>query len=128
MPRALNSERINNPQPADPRFPADAQFDLIVEGSSLDKLAREGDLIRCVDLERAGIGIANGDIVVIERRRGEGAELLAKRVLKQGEAIEFWSESTLDYWREPVIRQSWNGCSAPEMRIVAKVLYAYPKR
>lgn len=96
MPRGLNSDRINNPPPPDPRFPADVQFDLVVEGSSLDKLAREGDLIRCIDIKRAGINVASGDIVVIERRRGERAELLAKRVLRQGESIELWSDSTLD--------------------------------
>lgn len=124
MPKGLNSERIDCPQPLDPRFPPEAQFDLIVEGSSLNKLAREGDLIRCVDIERGRVKIENGDIVVIERTKGEGRELLAKRVLKQCERYELWSESSHEFWREPVIRQDDDS----SIRIVAKVLYAYRKR
>ncbi len=124
MPKGLNSERIASPLPLDPRFPPEAQFDLMVQGSSLDKLAREGDLIRCVDIERGQIKIENGDIVVIERSRGDARELLGKRVLRQCEQVELWSESNHDFWREPVIRE--DGDSG--IRIVAKVLYVYRKR
>lgn len=124
MPKALNGDRIDCPEPSDPRFPSEAQFDLVVEGSSLNKLAREGDLIRCVDIERGGIKIENGDIVVIERSRGDARELLAKRVLKQCERYELWSESNHEFWREPVIRDDGDN----DIRIIAKVLYAYRKR
>lgn len=124
MPKGLSSERIDCPCPLDPRFPPEVQFDLVVEGSSLDKFAREGDLIRCVDIERSRVRIENGDIVVIERSRGEALELLGKRVLKQCDQVELWSESNHEFWREPVIRKD-RDCG---IRIVAKVLYAYRKR
>ncbi len=122
MPRGLNSEKMN-PDAPDPRFPSDAQFDLVVEGSSLDKLARKGELLRCVDI--GSVRLASGDIVVIERLRGDRLELLGKRALLQGEDLELWSESTLDYWREPVIRQSRATDVDPGVRIIGKVLYAH---
>ncbi|WP_424362806.1 hypothetical protein [Methylocystis parvus] len=125
MPRGLNSEKIC-PNAPDPRFPPDAQFDLVVEGSSLDKLAREGELLRCVDVSSASV--ASGDIVVIERLRGDSLELLGKRALLQGEDLELWSESTLDYWREPVIRQGRPDGPAADVRIIGKVLYAHRRR
>jgi hypothetical protein len=125
MPRGLNSGRIS-PDAPDPRFPAEAQFDLVVEGSSLDKLAREGELLRCVDI--GNTSVSSGDIVVIERLRGDSLELLGKRALLQGEDLELWSESTLDYWREPVIRQSRTACAASGVRVIGKVLYAHRRR
>ncbi|MGJ0505917.1 MAG: hypothetical protein ACR652_02035 [Methylocystis sp.] len=127
MPRGLNGDRIN-PDAPDPRFPAEAQFDLRVEGSSVDKLAREGELLRCVDVDGAGLRVATGDIVVIERQRGEITELIGKRVLRQGDALELWSESTLDYWREPVIRHHHADRADPGPRIIGKVLYAHRPR
>ncbi len=124
MPKSLSNERIDCPHPPDPRFPPEAQFDLVVEGSSLDKLANEGDLIRCVDIERGRVEIRNGDIVIVERTKGDARELLGKRVLKQCEQVELWSESNHEFWREPVIRNEGESGT----RIVAKVLYAYRKR
>ena len=109
------------------RFPAEAQFDLVVEGSSLNKLAREGDLIRCLDVDLAEVEVRDGDIVAIERRQGEDIELLGKRAIKQGEDLELWSESTLDCWRAPVIRHNQERRLTAEVRIIGKVLYAYRK-
>lgn len=43
--------------PPDPRFPIAAQFDLIVEGTSLNKFAQPGDRLRCVDFVKAGVEI-----------------------------------------------------------------------
>lgn len=127
MPAGLRNERLYGPDPQDPRFPAEAQFDLVVEGSSLDKLARQGDLIRCLDVDVAEVEISDGDIVVIERRRGDDIELLGKRAIRQGEDLELWSESTRDCWREPVIRHKQERRLAGEVRIIGKVLYAYRK-
>lgn len=127
MPTGLRNERLYGPDPQDPRFPAEAQFDLVVEGSSLDKLARQGDLIRCLDVDLAEVEISDGDIVVIERRRGDDIELLGKRAIKQGDDLELCSESTRDFWREPVIRHSQKRRLAGEVRIIGKVLYAYRK-
>lgn len=125
MPKGLNRQRMYSPEPPDPRFPVAAQFDLIVEGSSLDKLAREGARLRCVDVDLDEVEIRHGDVVVIERRKGEETELLGKRALRQGEALELWSESTSDFWREPVIRYELSESRREELRIVAKILYAY---
>lgn len=125
MPRGLNRERIR-PVAPDPRFPEETQFDLLVEGSSLDKLARQGELLRCVEID--SVSLASGDIVVIERRRGDSLELVGKRALLQGENLELWSESTIDYWREPVIRQNSAADPPPGMRIIGKALYAHRRR
>ena len=39
-----------SPFPADPRFASEAQFDLVVQGNSINKVAQDGDRIRCVSL------------------------------------------------------------------------------
>jgi hypothetical protein len=125
MPKGLNKQRMYNPDPPDPRFPGPAQFDLIVEGSSLDKCAREGARLRCIDIDLNNVEILNGDVVVIERCKGGEIELLGKRALRQGEALELWSESTNDFWREPVIRYDRLESCREDLRIIAKILYAY---
>lgn len=51
--------------------------------------------------------------------------MLGKRALRQGEALELWSESTNDFWREPVIRYDRLESRREELRIIAKILYAY---
>lgn len=125
MPKGLNAQRMYSPDPPDPRFPGPAQFDLIVEGSSLDKFAREGARLRCIDVDLNNVEILNGDVVVIERCKGGEIELLGKRALRQGEALELWSESTNDFWREPVIRYDRLESRREDLRIIAKILYAY---
>lgn len=58
--------------PPDPGYPVESQYDCSVVGTSIDKLARPGDFLRCVDYALAGVEPEDSDIVVVERRGGAG--------------------------------------------------------
>jgi len=117
-----------NPFPLDPRFPKEVQFDLIVEGSSLNKFAHEGDYLRCVDIDYSGIDILEGDLVVIERTREKSLrELSARRVRINNGRHEFWPESDDPRWRAPVIAKDGVAEAGEEVKILAKVLWTYRK-
>ena len=52
------------PVPTDPRFPAEAQYGLVMRGTSFDRHAHDGDVVICVDLERAGLELQDNDLAV----------------------------------------------------------------
>lgn len=112
-----------NPFPPDPRFPVAAQFDLIVSGTSLNKVAAEGARLRCVDIMEAGVEIRNGDLVIVRRIRDSfGVETTAKRLKVVGGRRELWPDSTDPKWQAPIVL---NGPEAEEITITAVVLWAY---
>ena len=119
------SRSPKSPFPADPRYPQDAQYDLTVRGSSIDRVARDGDLLRCVDLNTVNIEVANGDLVLVRRTRDNGqlVEISAKRVRRIGEMIELWPDSNDPQWQSPIgpLEQAED----PEIRIVAWIPYVY---
>lgn len=110
--------------PADPRYPATAQYDLVVRGSSIDRVARDGDRLRCVDLRETGLDVSDGDLVVVERRREGGhlVETTAKRVRQRGAKRELWPDSDDPQWQEPI---SYGEAQGDAVEIIALVLYAY---
>ncbi len=114
------------PFPPDPRFPVEAQFDLLVEGSSINKFAQEGDYIRCVDVAKAGIEIQDGDLVVIERIRERTLrETSARRVRRNGDRYEFWPESDDPRWQTPILVKDGASDLGDDVRTIAKVLWKY---
>jgi hypothetical protein len=74
--------------PADPRYPIEAQYALIVRGTSLNRLAQDGEVVVCVDIERAGIQVLDDDPVVIEQTRHGLYEVTGKRVRKKGNTVD----------------------------------------
>lgn len=107
--------------PPDPRWPAEFQYDVVVKGTSLNRVARDGDYLRCVDIAKAGIEIRDGDLVVARRTRGDLAETTAKRAKKRGIEIELWPDSTDPKWQEPLIP----GRETGEITLLALGLYSY---
>lgn len=98
------ADAVESVFPADPRYPIDAQYDLVVRGTSIDKIAREGDLLRCIDVVKAGIEVRDGDLVICRRTRGQLVEVTAKRVRRRAAgAMELWPESTDPRWQEPIL-------------------------
>ena len=87
----MDLERV--PVAPDPRYPTDAQYALKVRGSSINRIARDGSILVCVDIMAAGIEIRDRDLVVVERRRGSLVETTVKRVRKAKGALELWPES-----------------------------------
>lgn len=113
-----------SPFPADPRFPVEAQYDLIVRGTSIDRFASPGERLRCVDITQAEIDVHDGDLVIVQRTRMDGAmiETTAKRYTRRGGKIVLMPDSTDPRWQEPLTLDARDG---EEIRVVAKVVYKY---
>ena len=110
--------------PADPRFPASAQYDLVVRGTSIDKTARDGDIIRVVRVADVGYAPTDGDLVVVQRTRfsGQIVETTAKRLRIRRDSMELWPESSDERWQEPI---PYGGAAEGEMvEIIGLALYA----
>ena len=107
----------------DMRFPSESQYLLQINGESLNRIARNGDFILCLDYLEAGIEIKSGDLVVVERSRdgGHTIERTAKRIIRRDNVIELRPESDDPRFQEPVI-YSEHDEEATEVRILAKVL------
>jgi len=84
-------ERV--PVAPDPRYPPEAQYALRVNGNSVNKVARDGIVVICVDVIAAGIEIRENDLVWVERRRGDLVEATVKRIRRGRNGLELWPES-----------------------------------
>lgn len=101
----------------------------IVSGDSINRKAPEGSLAHVVDAIEMGYAPADGDWVVVERRRDQGG--LRERTIKQVEIREgkvlLMPRSTNAKWSEPV--NYLNGSAKPgediEVEIVGKVIGFY---
>jgi SOS-response transcriptional repressor LexA len=109
--------------PADNRYPATSQIAFRVEGTSLDKIAQPGSFLICVDIYRSDEGIADNDLVIVERTRfnGQMMERTAKRARKVISGWELWPESNDPNHQEPI--RVDEGLEADEVRLAAKVLW-----
>jgi len=107
----------------DLRFPSESQYLLQINGESLNRIARDGDLILCLDYLQAGIEIKSGDLAVVERSRdgGHTVERTAKRLIRRDDVVELHPESDDPRFQEPVIFNEHDE-EATEVRIIAKVL------
>lgn len=107
----------------DKRYASEAQYLLRIKGESLNRIARDGDFILCVDYGLAGFEITSGDLVVVERSRdgGHTFERTAKRIFRHNDEIELRPESNDPRFQEPVVFDEHSE-EASEVRIIAKVL------
>ena len=64
----------------DTKWPAEAVYALRVRGNSINRQARDGDLVLCLDVWAAPRKYRNGDWVIVERKRGGLIETTIKRV------------------------------------------------
>lgn len=115
------------PVPLDPQYPRGKLFGLIVRGSSINKIAADGDVLVCLDLS-AGFDVAQDDLVIVERRRAQEGlrEVSAKRIRRKHATIEFWPESTDPRWQEPlVIRENMEATDDLDVRVIARVEWVF---
>jgi transcriptional regulator with XRE-family HTH domain len=84
-------ERV--PVAPDPRYPADAQYALKIRGNSVNRIAKHGTIVICVDIVAAGVELRDGDLVWVERKRGSLVEATIKRLRKGKSGPELWPES-----------------------------------
>ncbi|PVB59342.1 S24 family peptidase [Labrenzia sp. 011] len=107
----------------DLRYPSECQYLLQINGESLNRIARDGDLVLCLDYLAAGIDIRSGDLAVVERSRdgGQTIERTAKRIIRHENGIELRPESDDPRFQEPIIFNELDE-EATEVRIIAKIL------
>lgn len=122
----ISNVKIVSPFPVDLNYPADAQFDLVVEDNSLDGFARNGDFLRCIDARVLNDFPQDGDLVVLRRIKNDLIETTVKRVRRLGERLELWPEREEEvHASKVVVIDKFN--NQIEFNIIAKVLWAYRK-
>ncbi|MDR1827979.1 MAG: hypothetical protein LBR29_06585 [Methylobacteriaceae bacterium] len=115
-----------SPFPPDSRFPVEAQFDMVVHGTSLNRFARDGQRLRCAFFEQYPFALEDNDIVIVERYRGDLRERTAKRWrMRQGKA-ELWPDSDDPRWQQPLIVDRETSFAEGDLiRVFGVVLYVY---
>lgn len=105
-------------------YPTEWQYAFVVEGESLNKIARPGARLVCVDIIKSQIDIADGDLVIVERTRfaGQMIERTAKRVRETLAGIELWPESTDPEHQEAMSYRTGND-DGDGVVVKAKVLW-----
>ena len=119
-PRAMSVPSIGG-------YPADCQVAFIVDGESLNKIARDGDVLICLDLIKTGVSIRDNDLVIVEMTKhdGEFVDRSAKRVRKTLSGYELWPESDHPDFQEPMVLDRVD--EGVEMTVSAKVLWIIRK-
>lgn len=84
-------ERV--PVAPDPRYPEESQYALKIRGNSVNRVAKDGTIVICVDIEAPGVDLRDGDLVWVERHRGGLVEATIKRLRRGKEGPELWPES-----------------------------------
>jgi hypothetical protein len=120
----MDEESYGSP-PADPRFNKQVQFDLLVQGDSFNKFANSGDIVRCVDTNKANINLEENDLVIVERTRHSLKELSARRYTKIRGYYILQSESTEKVFQEPLIYGDKGSKNSKDIKIIGKILYVY---
>ncbi|UHC20430.1 hypothetical protein LRS73_35235 (plasmid) [Methylobacterium currus] len=112
----------------DPRWPAKAQFALVVRGTSINRVAPDGALLHCVDPRQTREEPRSGDLVIVERKRHSGQDLerTAKRYRPTDTGHELWPDST-DARHKPIVvdnsEEPEEGTSIEVIGLVIRVAY-----
>ena len=114
------------PIPADPRIPAHAQWLEEVVGESMNNIIAPGLLVHVVDPITAGYTPRDGDLVIIERTRRQGAEIerSIKRVWRAGDGWEFRGDSSIAEFNDPIPLIAADNDDTDEVRIAGWVRHA----
>jgi transcriptional regulator with XRE-family HTH domain len=99
-----------------------------VSGDSMDRLLPHGALIHVVDAIAMGYAAKHGDLVVVVRRRAQGAfvERSIKQVEMTANGVELWPRSHNPRWSAPLtMRDGMPDGEDAVVEIVGKVVQAY---
>ena len=115
------------PITADPAYPHDAQYGLIVRGNSMNRVFDNGEVMHCLDLLMAKLEPEENDIVIVERVRAQAGqrEVTAKRITKRGKLIVLNPDSTESKWKPIEFNPKDGHDGDEEVRVVAVVLATY---
>jgi hypothetical protein len=109
------------------RYPMTAQFDLRVEDDCIDRVARRGDYLRCVDPEMTEIEIDDGDLVVIATHNGDETRLLARRLHRLADRTIFSLDCANPARADETIVVMKSEAQNAPIRIFAKALFAWSR-
>lgn len=84
-----------------PDYPAEAQFALVVAGNSVNRIASDGAHVHCVDIIKGMVSVRSGDVVVVERRKGDMHETTIKRLVRANGSWQLHPESDDPEFQEP---------------------------
>ena len=93
------------PVQPDSRWRKEDQYGLLVRGTSLNRIALDGDILACVNAIAARYKPREDDLVIVEMRRNAGLlrQRTAKRYMRQGSHVELWPDSDDPRWQKPII-------------------------
>ena len=97
------SDAPPSPIAPDPRWPATRQYALRVDGDSINRVARHGDLVAVVDVHALEAPPPDGALVVVEETRDDGAlvQTTAKRLRRRASGlVELHADSDDPRWRD----------------------------
>lgn len=108
----------------DPRWPHEWQFILEVSGTSLNKIAKDGDSLLCLSLGQSNTEVKNGDLVIVERTQQQGGliETTAKRVRRTNGGYELWPESSDPQHQTPFKLEDDDMNQDTSVRVIALVI------
>lgn len=120
---------VHDPIPVavDSRWPAEAQYALITHGTSINRQAKEGDYLGCVDAEATNYQAQNGDLVIVERTRYGGAmiERTAKRYYQNENVFELWPDSDDPDFQKPIVVDPLDPKEGTTVRVLAFVAWIH---
>jgi transcriptional regulator with XRE-family HTH domain len=111
--------------PHDTRYRRNAQFVLLIEGESVNRVARDGDWLLCIDIEALPGPPAHGDLVLIECAGARAPEISIRRLHRIAGRLEFSFDSDDAVWRETMTLPDDAGSSAYGVRMLAKALFVF---
>lgn len=116
------------PIPFDDRYPQQAQYGLVVRGTSINRVVPEGAILKCIDIGISGMSYQDDDLVIVERTRGVDRvqkEVTAKFFRKRGNIIELSPDSNDikwgKRWEKPFIYDEKNSPDDETLTIIAIV-------
>lgn len=95
-------EAVAIPLVPEPRLAGLEQYATRIDGTDFNKILTPGDYAIFVPFGDIRSAPQDGDIVEVERRRGDSVETTVRRVRVRGDTIELWPESTDPAWQKPV--------------------------
>lgn len=103
-------------------WPKLAQYGLRVSGTSINRRAGDGDILRCIDIAQTGITPVPGDLVIVHRFRDAGqlVEMTAKVFRPAGGVIRLEPDST-DPNHQPIVLDPATAPDSVTCQIVAVV-------
>jgi plasmid maintenance system antidote protein VapI len=95
-------EAVAIPLVPEPRLAGLVQYATRIDGNDFNKILSPGDFAIFVAFSDMRDAPQDGDIVEVERRRGDSIETTVRRVRVRGSVVELWPESDDPKWQTPL--------------------------